>query len=88
MTINGIKDLIEALKKIEGINVLINIGHKLYGDQNIKCAFHIINDEKRLGFLVNDQEIYIEKEKIKNIGIKGDLYYFADEIMCIKIRKM
>lgn len=86
--VNGIKDLIEALKKIAGINVLINIGHKLYGDQNIKCAFHIINDEKCLGFLVNDQEIYIEKEKIKNIGIKGDLYYFADEIMCIKIRKM
>ena len=67
--VNGIKDLIEALKKIAGINVLINIGHKLYGDQNIKCAFHIINDEKRLGFLVNDQEIYIEKEKIKNIYI-------------------
>lgn len=88
MTSCGIKDLIEELKKIEGTNVGVHIENALYGDQNVKCAFQIVNDEKRLGFLVNGQEIYIEKDKIKNIGIKGGLYYFADEIMCIKIREL
>lgn len=88
MKIDGIKELIEELKKIEGVDVWINIGHKLYGDQNVRCAFQILNDEKRLGFLIGSQEIYIEKENIKNIGIKGELCYFADEIMCIKIRKL
>jgi hypothetical protein len=84
----GIKDLIEELKKIEGSNVWVHIGHKLYGDQNVKCAFQIVNDEKRLGFCVNNQMIYIDKDNICNSGIKGELYYFADEIMCIKIRKL
>ena len=88
MTMNGIKDLINKLKEIQGEDVWINIGHKLYGDQNVKCAFQIVNDEKRLGFLTNGQNIYIEKNKIRDVGIKGNLYYFADEVMCIKIRKM
>ena len=85
---NNIRKLIEELMRVNGANVWINIGHKLYGDQNVKCAFHIINTEEHLGFSINDQEIYIEKNKICHIGIKEDLYYFSDELMCIKIRKM
>ena len=84
----GIKDIIEVLKKIEKKNVYINITHSLYGDQNIKCAFQLLNDGERLGFLVGEQEIYINKDAICDIGIKGNLVYFADEVMCIKIRKM
>ena len=84
----GIKDLIETLKQIEGENVWIHVTHDLYGNQNIKCAFQLLNDEERLGFLVGEQEIYINKIEICNIGIKGNLIYFADDIMCIKIRNM
>ena len=84
----GIEDLIEVLKKIEGKNVWINITHDLYGDQNIKCAFQLLNDGERLGFLVGEQEIYINKNEICNIGIKGNLVCFADKVMCIKIRNM
>lgn len=88
MTTNGVKEIIEELKKIEGSNVWIHISNDLYGSQNLKCDFHLLNDEERIGFLVGEQEIYIEKNKICNIGIKGELLYFADEIMCIKIRKL
>lgn len=85
---HGIKDLIEILKKIEGNNVWIHITHDLYGNQNIKCAFQLYNNEERIGFLVGEQEIYINKNEISNIGIKGNLVYFADNVMCIKIRDM
>ena len=85
---SGIKDLTKELKKIERKNVWINITHDLYGDQNIKCAFQLLNDEERLGFLIGEQEIYMNKNEICNSGIKGNLIYFADDIMCIKIRKM
>ena len=88
MGTNGIKELIETLKSINGDNVWIHIQHDLYGDQNLKCAFQLLNDEERLGFLSGEQEIYIEKSKIKNIGVQDNLFYFADELMCIKIRKM
>jgi hypothetical protein len=85
---NGIKDFIETLKNINGENVWVHITHDLYGNQNLKCAFQLLNDEERLGFSIDAQEIYIEKNKIKNIGVQDNLFYFADDLMCIKIRKM
>ena len=88
MASHGIKDLIDKLKKIEGKSVWIYISHDLYGDQSLKCAFQLLNNEKHIGFFVGSQEIYIERDKICNIGIEGELIYFADEIMCIKIRKL
>lgn len=88
MDTNGIKELTEKLKKINGKNVWIHIDHALYGSQNLKCAFHLISNEERLGFLIGEQEIFIEKDKICNVGAQDDLFYFADELMCIKIRKM
>lgn len=85
---NGIKAFIEELKKINGADVLIHIGNKLYGDQNIKCAFHIVNDEERLGFSINEQEIFIYKNEICNFELNDGVYYFADKVMYIKIRKV
>ena len=85
---NNIRELIEGLKRIEGENVCINIGHKLYGDQNVKCAFHIINNEEHLGFSINEQDVYIEKDKICNVEMSNNVFYFSDEIMYLKIRKL
>ena len=88
MGANGIKEMIEELKKINGKDVCIHMHNDLYGSQNLKCAFQLLSDEERLGFLINDQEIYIEKNKIENIGVQDNLFYFADDLMCIKIRKV
>lgn len=88
MGTNGIKELVDVLKNINGENVWIHIKHDLYGDQNLKCAFQLLSDEERIGFLIGGQEIYIEKNRIKNIGVQDNLFYFADDLMCIKIRKM
>lgn len=88
MGTNGIKELIEKLKSINGENVWIHIAHDLYGDQNLKCAFQLLNSEGRLGFLIGEQEIFIEKGNICSVGAQDGLYYFADELMCIKIRKV
>ena len=75
-----------GIKELQGQQVLIQIAHKLYGDQKIKCAFQLLEDEKRLGFLVGKQEIYIAKDKIVRYGIEGNLCYFADDLMEIKIK--
>ena len=88
MNTNGIKELIETLKKLNGRNVWIHITHDFYGSQNLKCAFKLLSDEERLGFWLDQQEIYIEKNRIENFGVQDNLFYFADDLMCIKIRKM
>jgi hypothetical protein len=83
----GIKIFIDELKKLNGLNVLINIEHKLYGDQSIKCALRVLDDEERLGFVTNGQEIYIYKNEICRFWGNDGLYYFADKIMQIEIKK-
>jgi hypothetical protein len=84
----GIKFFIDELKKLNGIEVFINIEHKLYGDQSIKCALQVLDDEERLGFITNGQEIYIYKNEICRFRGNDGLYYFADKIMQIEIKEI
>lgn len=82
----GIRDFIKEIKNIEGERVSIKTNHQLYGSQNIETDFRIIDDASRLGFKINNQEIYVEKEGLINFGIIGDIYYFASDLMRIELK--
>lgn len=83
---SGIEKFIEDLNKINGKQVQINIEHKLYGNQNIECGLCLLNDEGRLGFYINEQEIYLDKGLILDYGIIKGVYFWANKIMTIKIQ--
>lgn len=87
METKGIKEFIRELKKIEGTNISININDKLYGDQKLKCALCLIDDEERFGLSVQGRPIYIYKNRIVNYGVKNDIYFVCDNVMCIEITK-
>lgn len=82
----GIENFIEELKQINGKRVKIEITHKLYGNQKIEYDLCILNDEGRLGFHINNQEIYLNKTDILNYGINKGMYFWADKIMSLKIQ--
>ena len=82
----GIRDFIKEINKLDGKRVNITITHILYGNQNIETYFKIIDDASRLGFKINDQEIYIEKEGLCNFGIIEGTYYFASDLMRIELK--
>lgn len=82
----GIEKFIEELSKINGKHVKIDIVHKLYGNQSIEYDLCILNDKGRLGFNINDQEIYLSKGVILDYGITKGMYFWADKIMTIKIQ--
>ena len=82
----GIRDFVTELKNVEGCRVGIKITHKLYGKQKIETNFKIIDDASRLGFRINRQDIYIDKEEIVSFGIMGDIYYFASDLMHIELK--
>lgn len=81
------KELIDKLVKLNGECVQINTTHLLYGTQKIRCNLNLINNENELGFKTEEQEIYIIKNEIVECGIKGNKYYFADDVMVISITK-
>lgn len=78
------KELIDVIKRIKGEDAEISIFHKLYGEQKLKCEFCPIIDE-RIGFKIKGQDIYIEKDKIKEIQL-GNEICFADDVMKIMIK--
>ena len=82
----GINVLKKELEKYKGVDVIIGIGHKLYGSQKIKCCLDYIFDEKRIGFRAkNDQEVFIYRVDLVDYGIKDGIY-FADDVMKIDIK--
>ena len=82
----GIRDFTKTIEKFKGKNVTIQITHKLYGDQKIKCDLCIIDDMSRLGFCIGSQEIYIEKKHICDFGFIDGICFWADKIMKIEIK--
>lgn len=79
-----IKNLTDILKAIKGEDVKINISHKLYGDQQIRCIFSPIVNE-HIGFNIKGQSIYMDKKGIQKICLENNIY-FADDVMEITIR--
>lgn len=82
----GIRDFIKEIKNIEGCKTDIEINHKLYGNQRIECNIQILDDESRLGFHINNQDIYIDKAELCDFGIIKGTYYFASKLMRIELK--
>ncbi len=82
----GIKNFAKKLGRLKGKEVKIRISHKLYGIQNIKYNFQLIDDDNRLGFSINGEAIYIKKNEICNFGAIDNMYYFADKLMRIELQ--
>lgn len=85
--VEGINIVEKALKKYNGRDVCINTFHKLYGGkQKIKCKLNYIFDNNRIGFCINEQEIYIDRKRLTNFSVSDDIC-FADDVMEIRITK-
>ena len=82
----GIEKFIEELNKINGKHVKIDIVHKLYGNQTIEYDLCVLNDKGRLGFCINEQEIYLDKGCILGYGIIEGMYFWADRVMELRIQ--
>lgn len=86
METKGINILKEKLMMYNGEDVVINIFHKLYGDQKIQCNLYCICDEGRIGFKTNNgQYIFINQNDVIDYGVKDGIY-FADDVMKIMIK--
>ena len=80
------RQLIKALKEIEGANVDIHTEHNLFGKQHIQMKF-VPETEIGLGFRCKEQIIYIDKGDIVSYQIGSDQIIINGNTMCIKIVK-
>ena len=78
------RQLIEALKKIQGRQVDIYTEHKLFGSQHIQMAFE---PETEIGFGLRfkEQIIYIDKDKVRDWCVEDSQIRINSDLMQIII---
>lgn len=77
-----IKDFIEKFNVINNRNVNVCIKHILYGSQKInKCVLHPFADEERIGFVIDDQEIYVRMDELCDVYIDNEKCYIKSDVM-------
>lgn len=80
----NMRQLIDALKEIEGANVDIHTEHKLFGKQHIQMKF-IPETEAGWGFRARGQAIYINKDDVVSYDINNRKVEIKGKMMSIKI---
>lgn len=76
----------EKFKKIEHCKGKIILEHKLFDRQVHRCEdLHIINDDEKIGLIIKNQHIYIDKQSVKFVRNRGNTYTMSDDMLSIKI---
>lgn len=78
------RQLIDALKEIEGENTDIYTNHKLFGGQHIQMKF-VPEIEAGWGFRVHGQAIYIDKDDVVSYEVDDGRIIINGNRMTIKI---
>jgi len=60
----------------------IQIKHVLYGSQKIKrCVLHPFVDGERIGLNINEEDIYITTEELRETRVGANQYVIKGELM-------
>ena len=78
----------EKFQKIEGCDGKVLLEHFLFDKQEHYCEpLHIIDDDERIGLMIKNQEIFINKKDIKNMHIlEGSVLKFSDGKLTVTIK--
>ena len=78
--------LLELFNKINKCEAKIVLKHKLFDEQVCYCKqLHILNDENRVGVVIKNQEIFVNKQDIKLLEYSNDIFAIADDMLSILI---
>ena len=76
----------EQFNAIENLKAKILLEHCLFDKQVNYCNnLKIINDDKRIGLILRDQEIFIYKRNLKHATVCNNLFVMADDRLRISI---
>ena len=75
--------LLNELKNLPGTVIL---EHALFGKSVYECErLQILDDDRKLGVIVKNRELFVYKDKLMNFKMDGNVYFFSDNILSIKI---
>ena len=79
----------EFMRKFEQLNgkmAKIILNHCLFGKQVFYCDnLQTINDDRRIGLVLKNQSIYVDKQHIKTMEAHDDKYSLSDDRLTITV---
>ena len=75
-------EFIEKFNELNDTVADVHIKHLLYGNQKIKrCVLHPFMDGDRIGFIINDEDVYITMDELQGVSIKDNECAIKSEVM-------
>ena len=82
------QEFMRKFEQLNGIEAKVVLEHCLFDRQTFYCNLQTINDDKRVGVILKDQEIYVYKQDIKVVYIWDDTYVIFDGRLTINVKKL
>ena len=80
------EEFLRKFTQLNGEMVKIIIDHSLFDRQVFYCdELQTINDDKRIGVIIKEREIFMDKQDITVAEVIGDMYTISDGRLTIKV---
>ena len=83
------EEFLRKFTQLNGIEGKVTLEHCLFDNQRFYCRqLQTINDNKRIGVLLKDHEIFMDKQDVEVAEVCGDKYTLSDGRLTIIVNKL
>jgi hypothetical protein len=80
------EEFIRKFTQLDGKMARVILDHCLFDRQVFYCdELQTINDEERIGVVIKERLIYVDKQHIKTMEIHDDKYEISDDRLTISV---
>lgn len=83
------EEFLRKFTQLNGAETKIVLEHSLFDGQRFYCRqLQTINDDKRVGVVLRNHEIFMDKQDVKVVEVQGNVYTISDGRLKIIINKL
>jgi hypothetical protein len=80
------EEFLRKFMQLDGKMAKITLDHCLFDRQVFYCdELQTINDDRRVGLVLKNQSVYVDKQHIKAMEIHDDKYEISDDRLTITV---
>ncbi len=80
------QEFMRQFAQLNGVEARVVLKHSLFDGQRFYCRrLQTINDNKRIGVLIKNHEIFMDKQDVKVAEVNNDEYILSDGKITITI---
>lgn len=83
------EEFLRKFTQLNGVEAKIVLEHNLFDGQRFYCRqLQTINDNNRVGVILRDHEIFMDKQDVRVAEVHDDTYTISDGRLTIIINKL